>query len=546
MPTADSYGYIIVGAGSAGCVIANRLSESPDRRVLLIEAGGKDRNVLFRLPMLMGKLFHSGIYNWHYHTEPEEHLNGRSLFWPRGKVLGGTSTINGMIYVRGNRRDYDGWAQRGLPGWSYEEVLPAFLRSEGHIQRNSTYHNAGGELTVCRARGWNPLLDVFCHAGQEAGYPANDDFNGAEQEGVGRYDFTIRNGKRWSASFAFLRPALKRPNLDVLTHALTERVLVKNGRAIGVEVSHNGSSRRIHAENEVILAAGTVNSPQLLLLSGIGPASEIKLHGITPVHDLPGVGKNLQDHVDCVMSWECTKPVALYGNLRADKLAWSMIQGLFWGEGIMTTFPYEAGAFLRSRERLDAPDIQLHFMPALEKTANLNIPNPFRRQRVEANHGFTMRVGPVNPESRGEITLRSADPSDAPRIYGNYLGAELDLQTMIRGIHLTRNIIDQPAFARFRGRELAPGPVMTSDEELGDWLRASAMTTFHPVGTCKMGTDDHAVVDAELTVRGIEGLRVADASIMPVITSGNTNAPAIMIGEKCADLILQQKTGGRT
>ena len=546
MPTADAYDYIIVGAGSAGCVIANRLSEGPDRRVLLVEAGGKDRNSLFRLPMLMGKLFHSGIYNWHYHTEPEEHLNGRSLFWPRGKVLGGTSTINGMIYVRGNRRDYDRWAQRGLSGWSYDEVLPAFLRSEGHIQRNSAYHNAGGELTVCRARGWNPLLDVFCQAGEEAGYPANDDFNGPEQDGVGRYDFTIRNGKRWSASFAFLRPALKRPNLAVLTHALTERVLVKNGRAIGVEVSHNGSSRRIRAEIEVILAAGTVNSPQLLLLSGIGPPSEIKPHGITPVHDLPGVGKNLQDHVDCVMSWECTKPVTLYRNLRADKLAWSMIQGLYWGEGIMTTFPYEAGAFLRSREGLDAPDIQLHFMPALEKTANLNFPNPFRRQRVEANHGFTMRVGPVNPESRGEITLRSADPSDAPRVFGNYLGAEIDLQTMIRGIHLTRNIIDQPAFASFRGRELAPGPDMTSDEELVDWLRASAMTTFHPVGTCKMGTDDHAVVDAELKVRGIEGLRVADASIMPVITSGNTNAPAIMIGERCAEFILQQQTGGRT
>ena len=546
MPTADTYDYIIVGAGSAGCVIANRLSEGPDRRVLLVEAGGKDRNSLFRLPMLMGKLFHSGIYNWHYHTEPEEHLNGRSLFWPRGKVLGGTSTINGMIYVRGNRRDCDRWAQRGLSGWSYDEVLPAFLRSEGHIQRNSAYHNAGGELTVCRARGWNPLLDVFCQAGQEAGYPANDDFNGPEQDGVGRYDFTIRNGKRWSASFAFLRPALKRPNLAVLTHALTERVLVKNGRAIGVEVSHNGSSRRIRAEIEVILAAGTVNSPQLLLLSGIGPPSEIKPHGITPVHDLPGVGKNLQDHVDCVMSWECTKPVTLYRNLRADKLAWSMIQGLYWGEGIMTTFPYEAGAFLRSREGLDAPDIQLHFMPALEKTANLNFPNPFRRQRVEANHGFTMRVGPVNPESRGEITLRSADPSDAPRVFGNYLGAEIDLQTMIRGIHLTRNIIDQPAFASFRGRELAPGPDMTSDEELVDWLRASAMTTFHPVGTCKMGTDDHAVVDAELKVRGIEGLRVADASIMPVITSGNTNAPAIMIGERCAEFILQQQTGGRT
>ncbi len=544
MPKPDTYDHIIVGAGSAGCVIANRLSENPDCRVLLIEAGGKDRNFLFRLPMLMGKLFHSGIYNWRYDTEPEEHLNGRSLYWPRGKVLGGSSTINGMVYVRGNPHDYDRWAQAGLPGWSYDEVLPAFLRSEGHIQRNGAYHNTDGELTVCRARGWNPLLDVFCEAGNEAGHPLNDDFNGAEQEGVGRYDFNIRNGRRWSSSFAFLRPVLKRPNLTILTHALTQRVSVKNGRAVGIELSQDGSTRKIHANHEVILAAGTVNSPQLLMLSGIGPADEIKQHGITPVHELPGVGKNLQDHVDCVMSWECTKPVTLYSYLRIDKLTWSMIQGVLWGKGIVTTFPYEAGAFLKSREGLDAPDIQLHFMPALEKTANLNFPNPFKRQRAEANHGFTIRVGPLTPESRGEIKLRSANPSDAPRIFANYLEAEFDLQTMIRGIQMTREIIGQPAFASFRGGELTPGPDMVSDDDLIAWLRSSAMTTFHPVGTCKMGTDDQAVVDAELKVHGIEGLRVADASIMPVITSGNTHAPAVMIGEKCAEFIQHEKSGG--
>ena len=546
MSAPKGYDYIIVGAGSAGCVIANRLSENPDCRVLLIEAGGKDRNFLFRLPMLMGKLFHSVTYNWHYHTEPEKHLNGRSLYWPRGKVLGGSSTINGMLYVRGNRRDYDSWAQRGLAGWGYDDVLPAFLRSERHCQRNDAFHSDSGELTVCRARGWNPLFDVFCTAGHEAGLPINDDFNGAEQDGVGRYDFTIRNGKRWSTSHAFLRPVLKRPNLKVLTHALTERILLANGRAVGVELSRSGNSQRIYAGSEVILAAGTVNSPQLLMLSGIGPADEIEAHGIAPVHDLPGVGKNLQDHVDCVMSWECTEPVTLFGDLRLDKLAWSMIQGVLLGKGILTTFPYEAGAFLRSRDGLDSPDIQLHFMPALEKTANLNFPNPLKRQDSEANHGFTIRVGPANPASRGEITLRSADPSDAPRVFGNYLSSEFDLLTMIRGIRRTRDIIGQPAFARFRGRELAPGPELTGDDELVDWLRATATTTFHPVGTCRMGTDSRAVVDARLQVRGVEGLRVADASIMPVITSGNTNAPAIMIGEKCAEFILRRQSGGET
>ncbi|RST87685.1 choline dehydrogenase [Aquibium carbonis] len=539
MTKAATYDYIIVGAGSAGCVLANRLSADPANRVLLLEAGGRDRNPLFRLPMLMGKLFQSGIYNWHYHTEPEAHLGGRSLYWPRGKALGGSSTINGMIYVRGNRHDYDRWAQLGLPGWSYEEVLPAFRRSEGHIQRQDEFHGGSGELTVCRARSKSMLHDVFVEAGTQAGHPANDDFNGAEQEGVGKFDFTIKDGKRWSTSFAFLRPVLARPNLTVETEAMTQRVLIENGRAAGVRFVQGGVVREVRAEREVVLAAGTVNSPQLLMLSGIGPADELAAHGIDVAHDLPGVGKNLQDHVDCVMSWECRQPVTLYGDLRADKLVWSVAQGMLFGTGIVTTFPYEAGAFLKSRPDLVAPDIQLHFMPALEKTANLHFPNPFRRrQAVEANHGFTLRVGPVNPESRGEITLRSADPADKPRIVANYLQSEFDLRTMISGIRMTREIIAQEAFAPYRGRELAPGPDRLDDGELEAWLRATAMTTFHPVGTCKMGIDPMAVVDARLEVHGIEGLRVADASIMPVISSGNTNAPAIMIGERASDFIL--------
>jgi choline dehydrogenase len=538
MADASGYDFIVIGAGSAGCVLANRLSADPAHRVLLLEAGGKDRNPLFRLPMLMGKLFQSGIYNWRYHTEPEPNLNGRSLYWPRGKALGGSSTINGMIYVRGNRHDYDRWAQLGLPDWSYERVLPAFLRSEAHVQRRGAYHHAGGELTVCRARGSGVLLDAFERAGEQAGYACNDDFNGAEQEGFGRFDFTIKDGKRWSTSFAFLRPALSRKNLAIETDALTERIIVEKGRAIGVAFSQNGRLREVFADREIILCAGVVNSPQVLMLSGIGPADELREHGVDVVCDLPGVGKNLQDHVDCVMSYECLKPVTLYSQLRADKLTLAAIQGMLFGEGIATTFPYEAGAFLKSRRDLIAPDIQLHFMPALEKTANLHFPNPFKRDPVEANHGFTLRVGPVCPESRGEITLRSADPKAAPRIQPNYLQTEFDQRTMIAGVRMTRDVIAQKAFDPYRGRELAPGPPVEGDAELLAWLRATAMTTFHPVGTCKMGNDDMAVLDGRLRVRGVENLRVADASVMPIISSGNTNAPSIMIGEKCAEFIL--------
>jgi choline dehydrogenase len=534
----NNYDYIIVGAGSAGCVLANRLSVDPAHRVLLLEAGGRDRNPLFRLPMLMGKLFQSGIYNWHYHTEPVPTLNGRKLYWPRGKVLGGSSTINGMLYVRGNRHDYDRWAQLGNSGWSYEDVLPAFLRSESHEQRRDAFHNPDGELTVTRSRGRNPLFDTFVEAGLAAGYKANDDFNGAEQEGFGKYDFTIRNGKRWSTSFAFLRPALQRPNLVVETDAHLTRIVVENGRATGVEYAQGGEVKRAAAGSEIVLSAGTVNSPQALLLSGIGPADELRALGIDPVHDLPGVGKNMQDHVDCVMAWQCTKPVTLYKDLRADRIAFSVVEGMLLGTGITTTFPYEAGAFIRSRPELIGPDVQLHFMPALEATANLHLPNPFKKRAIEDVHGFTLRVGPVNPESRGEITLRSTDPMDKPKIQPNYLATQFDIDTMIRGIRLTREVIAQKPFDSCRGHEIAPGPGKLTEADLTAWLRATAMTTFHPVGTCKMGQDPMAVVDERLRVRGIAGLRVADASIMPIISSGNTNAPAIMIGERCAQFIL--------
>ena len=538
MTRARSYDYVIVGAGSAGCVLANRLSADPACSVLLIEAGGRDRNPLFRLPMLMGRLFHSGIYNWRYHTEPVPSLGGRSLYWPRGKVLGGSSTINGMVYVRGNRHDYDRWAQMGLAGWSYEDVLPTFRRSEGHVERDDAYHASGGELTVCRARGVNPLFDAFVEAGRQAGWPVNDDFNGAEQEGFGRYDFNIRRGKRCSTSVAFLRPVRHRRNLTIMTGCLVRRLVVDGGRATGIEVAQGADARTIRTEREVILCAGTVNSPQILLLSGIGPGDALREHGIPVVHELPGVGRNLQDHVDCVIAYVCTKPITLYRELRFDRMMRSVAAGMLFGRGIATTFPYEAGAFLKTRPDLLAPDIQVHFMPALEATANLHIPNPLKKAPLEETHGFTLRVGPIVPESRGWIGLRSADPAAPALIQPNYLQSEADRRTTIAGVRMVRDVIAQPAFDAYRGAELAPGEALQSDAELTAWLRANAMTTFHPVGTCRMGTDPMAVVDARLAVHGIAGLRIADASVMPVITSGNTNAPAIMIGEKAAEFIL--------
>ncbi|MCP4385079.1 MAG: choline dehydrogenase [Hyphomicrobiales bacterium] len=538
MTTASTYDYIVIGAGSAGCVLANRLSADPERSVLLIEAGGKDRHPLVRLPMLMGKLMHSGIYNWKFDTEPEPELDNRRIYWPRGKALGGTSTINGMIYVRGNASDYDRWAQMGNPGWSYAEVLPYFRKSETHVERSDAFHGDDGPLAVCRARGKSPLFDRFIEAGVEAGYPRNDDFNGARQDGFGRYDFTIRDGKRWSTSRAFLRPVLDRANLTVATHALTERVVVEQGRAVAVEYTQGGKRHRVDASGEIVLAAGAVGSPQILMLSGIGDGEDLRGHGIDVVHHLPGVGRNLQDHVDVCLVYEVTEPITLFSDLRVDRLVPAIVQGTLFGTGVATTFPYEGGAFVRSRPGLSAPDIQAHFMPALEKTANLHWPT-LRRLRVEDNHGVTIRVGPVNPESRGRITLRSADPNDPPRIFANYLGTDFDKRTTVAGVKILREVMAQPAFSDIIGSEIEPGPDKTTDAGLTEWLKQAGGTTLHPVGTCKMGPGEDAVVDAELRVHGIEGLRVADASIMPIISSGNTNAPTIMIGEKAADMILR-------
>ena len=536
----QEYDYIVVGAGSAGCVLANRLSANPENRVLLLEAGSRDSNYLFRLPMLMGKLMHSGIYNWKYHTEPEAQLAGRQVYWPRGKVLGGSSTINGMIYVRGNPADYDGWEQAGLPGWSYEKVLPLFKRSEAHIDRADQFHGRTGELSVRRATGNNAMFDAYVEAGQQAGHAFTDDFNGERQEGFGRYDFTIRNGKRCSAATAFLVPAKARPNLIVATQALAHRVVLEGARAVGVEYRVGDRLITAMAAKEVLLAAGVVNSPQLLMLSGIGDSEHLGQHGIPVAHHLPGVGRNVQDHVDCCLVHECKQPVSLHENLRIDKMTLGVLQAAAFGTGFVTTFPYEAGSFMRSAADLEVPDIQTHFMPATEETANLHwsLLSFARRKDVAKNHGTTIRIGPVKPKSRGRIALRSSNPEDPPLIYANYLADQRDVDTAVAGVQLMRNVMASKAFQHILGRELSPGPDIRTDAQIAKWLIDDAMTTLHPVGSCKMGVDSEAVVDAQLRVHGITGLRVVDASIMPEITRGNTNAPVIMIAEKASDLIL--------
>ncbi len=534
------YDYIIVGAGSAGCVLANRLSASGEHKVLLLEAGSKDRNYLFRLPMLMGKLMHSGIYNWAYHTEPEKHLDGRRVYWPRGKVLGGSSTINGMIYVRGNRADYDGWAEAGNPGWSYDEVLPYFKRSERHTDRDNEYHSRNGEMTVRRARGSNAMFNAYIEAGQQAGYPFNDDFNGETQEGFGRYDFSIERGKRCSTARAFLYPALKRPNLTIETNALAHRVTLDGKRAGGVTFETGGRLHTARATREVLLSAGVVNSPQLLMLSGIGDSEEIESHGIRTMRHLPGVGKNVQDHVDCCLVYSCREPVSIRRDLRVDRIALSVARATLFGTGFVTSFPYEAGSFMKSSPAMEAPDIQTHFMPATEDTANMHwsVFSAGGADHVAEQHGFTIRIGPVQLSSRGRIALRSANPEDPPRIFANYLSDRNDAEITIAGLQMMREVMAAPAFRHVIHKEVAPGPEIKTQAQLRKWLIDAAMTTLHPVGSCRMGQGADAVVDAELRVHGIEGLRVVDASIMPSITRGNTNAPAIMIAEKASDMIL--------
>lgn len=521
--TGPCHDYVIVGAGSAGCVLAARLTEDPNARVLLLEAGGSDGAKEVRIPAAFSKLFKSAC-DWNYETEEEPHLNGRRLYWPRGKMIGGSSSMNAMIYIRGNPADYDGWEQLGNEGWGFADVLPYFKKSENQERGASELHGADGPLDICDLRCVNELTRAFLAAAQELGFPSNADFNGPAQDGAGLYQVTQKNGSRHSASGAFLKPALRRRNLAVLSGAHATRVLIENRRAVGIEFRRGGALQQARAGREVILAGGTVNSPQLLLLSGIGPADELTRAGIRTVHDLPGVGKNLQDHPMVSVGYLCTKPVSLAS---AESLS-NLAKWLLFKQGPLTSNVAEAGIFLRTREGLHTPDLQLLFGPAYYVNHGLD-------RRREHCFGFGPTL--IAPESRGSVSLRSADPLDAPAIRANYLSTDADMRVIVEGVRLSRAIAHTKAFQPYRGDELHPGGQVVNGDEIAAFIRAEAQTLYHPVGTCKMGTDALAVVDPQLRVHGIERLRVVDASIMPRIPAGNTNAPAIMIAEKAADMI---------
>ncbi len=525
MTTAD---FIVIGAGSSGCVLANRLSENPANRVLLIEAGPRDRHPFVPIPFMTRLLFTMKSLNWGYDTAAQDNLAGRSIHWPRGKLLGGSSSINGMTFIRGLPSDFDGWRQAGAVGWSYEDVLPYFKRMETHATKRSPYRGTAGPLRVTEARRDGALNEAFLAAGAQAGFPSTEDFNGVSQEGFGIHDFTIERARRQSTSRAYLAPARDRANLEIVTDALVRRLVFEGRRVVGVEYDRFGESHTIRANREVIVSSGAVNSPVLLMLSGIGPADALRRVGIPVVYDAPEVGENLQDHLGVYSSFECLQPVSLNFLMRPDQAALAFLRAALLRSGPGAQIPIQGCAFLKTRDDLDVPDVQVSLVPGL-----LNRIVAFRPK-----HGFLIHAYQLRPRSRGRVALTSSHPLEKPRIEPNYLSDAEDLVTLRRALRLVRRIAHQPAFDPFRGTPIAPAADIESDEALDDWIRGNASTAYHPVGTCRMGSDLGAVVDSDLRVRGVENLRVADASVMPAITSGNTNAPSIMIGEKAADLVL--------
>jgi choline dehydrogenase len=528
--TVETVDTVIVGAGSAGCVLAARLTEQPARRVLLLEYGGSDRSVLIQMPAALSMPMNMDRYNWGFQSEPEPHLGGRVLATPRGKVLGGSSSINGMVYIRGNPADFDGWEQAGAQGWGWRHVLPYFRRAEHREEGGDAYRGDAGALHTRYGKLDNVLYRAWIEAGRQAGYALTDDVNGFRQEGFGRMDMTVHRGRRWSTANAYLRPAMRRPNLRVQTHAMAERVLFEGTRAVGVRYRRGGETREVRA-GEVILAAGPIKSPHLLLLSGIGPAAQLAAHGIAVLADRPGVGENLQDHLEFYFQVAVREPVTLFSAMNPVAKALIGARWLLRHDGLGATNHFESCGFIRSRPGVPYADIQYHFLPLAVR---------YDGRAVAQGHSMQAHVGPMRSKSRGSVTLRSADPTSRPRILFNYMSHPDDWTEMRACVRLTREIFAQPAFARYRGEEISPGAAVQTDAQIDDFVRDHVESAYHPCGTCRMGAADDplAVVDAEARVLGVEGLRVADSSIMPFVTTGNLNAPTIMIGEKAADVIL--------
>jgi choline dehydrogenase len=528
--TQETFDYVVVGAGSAGCVLADRLSEDGRSSVLLLEFGGSDRSLWIQMPSALSIPMNMERYDWRYYTEPEPNLNGRRLHTPRGKVLGGSSSINGLVYVRGNPLDFERWQEEGARGWGFHDVLPYFRRAERRAGGGDDYRGSDGKLATRQGLLTNPLHAAWLAAGREAGYALSDDMNGFQQEGFARMDMTVGEGVRCSAANAYLRPAMRRPNLTVRTHARVKRILFAGRRALGVAYSRGGQNEEVHARGEVLLCAGPINSPQLLKLSGVGPAAELNELGIPLVRALPGVGENLQDHLEFYFQVASREPITLYRELSAWRRALIGLRWLLLRRGLGTSNHFETGGFIRSRAGIRYPDIQFHFLPLAVN---------YDGSALAREHGFQAHVGPMRSRSSGWVRLRSAAPEEKPRICFNYMSHEQDWIEMRACVRLTREIFAQRAFERYRGREIQPGAQVQSDAEIDAFVRGHVESAYHPSCSCRMGSPDDplAVVDPETRVIGLENLRVVDSSIMPSITTGNLNAPTIMLAEKAADHI---------